>query len=217
MTTRMVPLTPRGHRTKEAVLVAAREVFESRGFADATMSDIADAARVSHGTVYTYFENKDAVLAAVVDALAGDVVAELTMTPGDPEDLVERLEVANQKYLVAFERHARLMAVVEHAATTDPRYRKILDELRASFVERAVRSLRRLQRQGEADRGLDPVIAGEALCGMVESYARRQTRAGRGVTDATTVATLNRLWVQAIGLSRPAAASVSYVREEVSR
>jgi AcrR family transcriptional regulator len=201
MNPRTAPLTARGHRTREAVLLAARELFETRGYAETTMSQIADAAAVSHGSVYTYFANKDAVLNALVDELARDVVSELQMTGDDPDDIVQRLELSNRKYLNAYEKNARLLAVVEHAATNDQRYLGLLEDLRASFVERAVKSLRRLQRRGEADRALDARIAGEALCGMVESFARRETRAGRTVTDPTTLSTLNRLWVQAVGLS----------------
>jgi AcrR family transcriptional regulator len=201
MRQRTAPLTARGHRTREAVLLAARNLFETRGYAETTMSQIADTAEVSHGSVYTYFSNKDAVLSALVDELAKDVVGELQMTSDDPDDIVARLELSNRKYLHAYEKNAPLLAVVEHAASKDQRYRTLLEELRASFVERAIKSLRRLQRRGDADRALDARIAGEALCGMVESYARRETQAGRPVTDPTTLATLNRLWIQAVGLS----------------
>jgi AcrR family transcriptional regulator len=201
MNQRTAPLTARGHRTRDALLLAARELFETRGYAETTMTQIADAAEVSHGSVYTYFANKDAVLNALVEDLARDVVGELQMTSDDPDDIVARLELSNGKYLNAYEKNARLLAVVEHAATKDQRYRTLLEDLRASFVERAVKSLRRLQRRGDADRALDARIAGEALCGMVESYARRETQAGRPVTDPVTLATLNRLWVQAVGLT----------------
>ena len=194
------PVTARGRRTRDAVLAAARATFETRGFTDTTMSDIADAASVSHGTVYTYFPNKDAVLTAVVDDLAAEVVVALRVGDDTGDDPIARIAAANQRYLDAHERHARLIVVVEHAATTDPHYREVLDGLRAGFVDRAVRGLRRLQRDGVADPALDPRIAGEALCGMVESYARRQTQTGDPLSDPTTLDTLNRLWAQAIGL-----------------
>lgn len=201
MNQRTAPLTARGQRTRDALLLAARELFETRGYAETTMTQIADAAEVSHGSVYTYFTNKDAVLNALVEELARDVVGELQLTSDDPDDIVARLELSNRRYLNAYEKNARLLAVVEHAATKDQRYRTLLEDLRASFVERAVKSLRRLQRRGDADRALDARIAGEALCGMVESYARRETQAGRPVTDPVTLATLNRLWAQAVGLT----------------
>ena len=40
------------------ILEAARKVFASEGFNDATMDDIADAAGVAKGTVYLYYSSK---------------------------------------------------------------------------------------------------------------------------------------------------------------
>jgi len=40
------------------ILEAARKVFASKGFSDATMDDIADAAGVAKGTVYLYYSSK---------------------------------------------------------------------------------------------------------------------------------------------------------------
>ena len=45
-------------------MAAAREVFAERGFAGTRMGDLADAAGVAHGTVYTYFDTKEDVLLA---------------------------------------------------------------------------------------------------------------------------------------------------------
>lgn len=65
---------PRWRRRKEArpqeLLEAALELFCENGYATTTLSDIARKAGVSKGTVYLYFENKEALLvAAVRDAL----------------------------------------------------------------------------------------------------------------------------------------------------
>ena len=64
------PLTDRGRRTRDALVASARGVFEERGYDATRMSDLAAAAGVSHGTVYTWFATKDAVLAAVVEQAA---------------------------------------------------------------------------------------------------------------------------------------------------
>ena len=168
------------------------------------MSDIADGAAVSHGTVYTYFPNREAVLAAVVHELADEVVVQLRVGDDTGDDPQERIAAANRNYLAAYERHAAMIGVVEQRAASDAHYRNVLDSLRAAFVDRAVRGLRRLQRDGFADAALDPRIAGEALCGMVESYARRQSQSGAPLSDPVTLDTLNRLWAQAIGLAAPA-------------
>src|SRR5215510_8388496 len=60
----------RWRRRKDArpqeILEAALSVFAEKGFAAARMDDIAVRARVSKGTIYLYFESKEAVFRALV-------------------------------------------------------------------------------------------------------------------------------------------------------
>jgi AcrR family transcriptional regulator len=50
-----------GRRTRRRLLEVGREVFASRGYHDTRVDDIADAAEVSHGTFYRYFDSKQAL------------------------------------------------------------------------------------------------------------------------------------------------------------
>ena len=59
-------LSERGRRTREALIGAARRVFERDGFIDARITDIAEEAGAAHGTFYTYFDSKEAALRAVI-------------------------------------------------------------------------------------------------------------------------------------------------------
>jgi AcrR family transcriptional regulator len=52
---------------RESLLDAARTVFAERGYHRTTIKDIAAQAGVADGTVYNYFENKDALLSALFD------------------------------------------------------------------------------------------------------------------------------------------------------
>jgi AcrR family transcriptional regulator len=52
---------------REAILEAAEQVFLRVGFRDAKMSELAEAAGVSTGTLYNYFDNKEAVYASLVE------------------------------------------------------------------------------------------------------------------------------------------------------
>lgn len=60
----------RWRRRKEArpqeILEAALSVFAEKGFAASRMDDIAARAKVSKGTIYLYFESKEAVFRALV-------------------------------------------------------------------------------------------------------------------------------------------------------
>jgi len=52
-------LRPRGEKTRQRLLVAGAAVLPARGYHDARVDDIVEAAGVSHGTFYRYFDNKD--------------------------------------------------------------------------------------------------------------------------------------------------------------
>jgi len=52
---------------REAILDAAERVFLSDGFQSAKMVDVAEGTGVSVGTLYNYFDSKDAVFQALVD------------------------------------------------------------------------------------------------------------------------------------------------------
>ncbi len=61
------PRQERSRQTVEAILGAAAQVFERRGYAAGTTDAIAERAGVSIGSVYQYFPNKDAILVALVE------------------------------------------------------------------------------------------------------------------------------------------------------
>ena len=63
----MMTIEPQRRRLRERaqrasdILAAARQVFLDRGYARATMDDVARVAEFSKPTLYEYFENKDAL------------------------------------------------------------------------------------------------------------------------------------------------------------
>ena len=54
---------------REQIVEAATRVFAKKGFRRATTREVARAAGVSEGTIYNYFEDKDALLLAILDRL----------------------------------------------------------------------------------------------------------------------------------------------------
>ncbi len=54
---------------REQIVEAATRVFAQKGFSRATTREVAREAGVSEGTIYNYFEDKDALLMAILDGL----------------------------------------------------------------------------------------------------------------------------------------------------
>ena len=200
------PLSERGRRTRERLVVAARQVFEERGFDATRMGDIAAAAGVSHGTVYTWFPTKEDALHAAVDSVTEEMYSVLS-TP-EVTDPIERIALANARYLEVHRETARLLEVVAQAAVNDASFRAVLTGLRHAHVERVAKTIQRLQAEGLAVRSLDARISAAALCAMVEGFARHWLSGGgegaeQLAPDARALRTLTELWARALGLIEP--------------
>ena len=62
-------------QTREALLKTAFEVFSERGIMNTRMSDIAQTAGVSHGTVFVHFQTQEALITEVVETYGGKIAA----------------------------------------------------------------------------------------------------------------------------------------------
>lgn len=91
---------------RRSLIQAAREVFFENGFHHATVDSVAERAEVSKGTVYLYFESKEALLAGLLLEGLEDLVAELeqaySATEHVPAD--EQLAALAGAYLAFFRR-----------------------------------------------------------------------------------------------------------------
>src|SRR5512133_3576249 len=54
-------------QTRQKILETAIEVYARQGILVTRMADIAEAAGVSHGTVFAHFETQEALLSAVIE------------------------------------------------------------------------------------------------------------------------------------------------------
>lgn len=92
---RRKPRQVRAELTRERILTAAAHVFAEYGYAAGTTNRIAEHARVSIGSLYQYFPNKDAILAELVaqhiDRGAWTQADQLDLSPGSLETTVRAL------------------------------------------------------------------------------------------------------------------------------
>jgi len=68
-------------RTREAIVAAAIELFDRRGFAETTVDEIAARADVAPRTFFRYFPTKEAVLFPDADAKCGRILSALAARP----------------------------------------------------------------------------------------------------------------------------------------
>ncbi|GAA1730122.1 TetR/AcrR family transcriptional regulator [Aeromicrobium alkaliterrae] len=98
----------------ERIVTAGRQVLVEHGYERTTTNRVADAAGISPGSLYQYFPNKEAVLAAVVDAYSAEIADQLAAVVTDRLDLPP-LELMRASYddlldiLLANREYVRLM------------------------------------------------------------------------------------------------------------
>lgn len=71
---RRAPRQSRALVTRDAILIAAERVLERHGAAHLTTNHVAEVAGVSIGSVYQYYPNKQALIAALIDRNTAQVV-----------------------------------------------------------------------------------------------------------------------------------------------
>ena len=106
--TRLQTRRQRVEEKETAIIAAARRVFSEHGFDKAKIADIAKRAGVAEGTVYLYFENKNALLLAVAaafyDRLTADAAAGIRDIAGTEAKLTflarHHLERVSEEWLM---------------------------------------------------------------------------------------------------------------------
>ena len=136
-------------KRREDILRAAREVFFGKGAGRATIDDVAARAEVSKGTIYLYFESKEAILAHFVLEGLDLLSAQLQTAYAPHKDLpaderVRRLAHAYLKYSKTHHEYFRLMTAFDRGQFREhvpsPLYQEVAHRSLASlrWVEQAL-------------------------------------------------------------------------------
>jgi TetR/AcrR family transcriptional regulator, fatty acid metabolism regulator protein len=120
---------------KSAIIDAAVQVFAQKGFYNAKVSDVADAAGVAAGTIYLYFKNKDDLLISLFEEKMEAILQRFRTRLQDIDDPVEKLHTMVDVYFDLIEEDKQLATVFQvelrQSATflKDYRNQKFLDYL----------------------------------------------------------------------------------------
>lgn len=137
---------PGSPTTKDLILRAAADAFASRGFDGASLVDIASAAGVTTGAVYSHFSGKPELLLEVVvstlDAVDPRSRAESEVTPAYLHEWLAWLLAPAQRKLRA------LIAEIHHAAMRNPEVRALLADYSTQYARLLAAMIRRWRDDG---------------------------------------------------------------------
>lgn len=162
-------LTARGVRSREALLSAARHLFETKGYANTKIADITGEAGRALGSFYTYFENKEAVLEHLAEDFKSEVenrVTALDLTTSDPYETIHGLCGA---YWSSCRDHSAELAAIFQASMLDQRFAQRWREIRSDARRNIAEAIRAVGDAGLAANP-DPEVTASALGSMMDYF-----------------------------------------------
>jgi AcrR family transcriptional regulator len=118
-------LTPAGRRTLNALLDAGRELFATRGYHETRINDVVEAAGLSHGAFYRYFDSKERLVQILAVQAIRTVSTALTDVPAlaDAPATTAALRRWLRRYNTTQAGEAAMIRVWADAAAEDPTFR----------------------------------------------------------------------------------------------
>ena len=116
-----------------AIMAAAKRLFAARGFHGGSVSDLAREVDLPIGSIYTYFENKEAIMRTVIEEGWETFFASLAAAvsgPGRPE---ERLSLVLHRFLPELFADVDLISIILAEADRSARLEEKLERLAALF------------------------------------------------------------------------------------
>jgi AcrR family transcriptional regulator len=145
------PLRPRGEKTRQRLLDAGASVLPARGYHDTRVDDIVEAAGVSHGTFYRYFENKDDFFRVLAEGATTGLIELLDVLRPDAE--VDELRGWLRSWFTSYRSNGGVISTWQEMQTNEE-LAAFSQQVAASVLTRLVRVL---ERRGFGDPTVDAV------------------------------------------------------------
>lgn len=162
-------------RTRDRLLAAARDLFETQGYAATTIDDIAAAAGTTRATLYSHFASKAGLLAQLVKSIdeyfatADRPTLEQAVRSGDPAVIRAWLDKRFDQWV----RIRPSLAMIKQS-DVDPEITAMVDDWHDEVIARMRSQLDAAERFDASSRTIRCTIA----FGTLEALSRRFLRAG---------------------------------------
>jgi AcrR family transcriptional regulator len=169
------PVDPAARLERSArILAGARECFIQNGFHKASIGDVAAAAGVSVANIYQYFESKDAMILALVEAnLEADraLVASLAASRFEPAALAAAMDALFLTEEAI--KSARMRGEMLSEAARNPAVAAVLRRADEAGIDAMAKSLAEGQQHGIVAPEVDPRTAAQMLSHLFEGLLSR--------------------------------------------
>ena len=183
---------------RQAILAAAQDVFDVRGYESATMDEIAEKADISKGNLYNHFQNKlDLFTKVFIEALMGDEteVEQLVAGPLTASEKLPRLMDYIFTQLQSYTRSGRLVMEIWATAARQQRQEELaenLGQIHSCWRKRFETILVQGIKAGEFGQHIEPPVAASLIWATVNGIIVQSMFDVEAETGERALATLKR-------------------------
>jgi len=157
-------------KTRDTLLEAGKRVFLEKGYSNAGLEAILQAAGIPKGSFYYYFESKEEFGLQVLNRFAERIDAEYERCMEGPGGPVERLRRFFDAVIERLVSHScgngngcLVGNLSQEMASQNETFRSRVEEIYEGRCKRLAASLQEAQRAGEVSAQLDPHVLAEFL------------------------------------------------------
>jgi TetR/AcrR family transcriptional repressor of nem operon len=164
-------LTARGALTRDRIVRAAADLMHANGVAGTTMDQVVDASGTSKSQLYHYFEDKDALVTAVIKMQAARVLQRQEPHLEQLSSLRGLRRWRDAVVRIIDERHGahgcEIGSLASELADRSEPARILINSAFQNWESYLAAGIRRMQERGELDDGADPA---ELATGIMAAY-----------------------------------------------
>lgn len=171
------------------IINAATKVFAKKGFYQAKVSEIAKEAKVADGTIYLYFENKDAILISLFEEQMEGVLHNMRKQISKEKDAVKKIEKFALSHLRLIEQNKDMAEIIQVELRQSTKFMKeYKNEKFAQYLDLISEIIQEGQEKGIFKKGIVPGIAKRAFFGALDEMSRFWVLSSRRKYDIDTAA-----------------------------
>jgi AcrR family transcriptional regulator len=153
--------------TNAKIIAVARKLFATRGYDGTSIEAVLEESQVSRGALYYHFKNKEALFAAVLEAVEMDITAATARAGGNIGNPVEALQQAFNTFLdLACETEVRQIVLIDaHSVLGWQRWRETEER---HGLGRLKQALKFIAATGRIDENMVDLFAHILLASLIE-------------------------------------------------
>jgi AcrR family transcriptional regulator len=172
----------RANNRRRAIIDAAAKVFVQKGYALASVSEIASIAGVSDGLIYRYFDDKRALLDVVLSEYFQKIVAKLENAAASNVSFRDKVQNLISQHLRSFLEDLDFCRFFVSDVRSANGYRgSPVQKLNRAYTRIFIRVLEEGVAAGKMKADLDPRLVRDVVFGAVEHVAWRHALRGKAI------------------------------------